>query len=385
MRGGAHPLLVDALRRARLGTGLGFFVTGLLSATLASRIPAVQERLSLGPADLAAVVLGIEGGALIGLPLGAALVARVGARTALRAGLGVYAPGLVVAAVAPRLGTLVAAVAVWAAANSVLDVALNSQGVELARRSGRSVLSGLHARQSAGLVLGAGLGTAAAAGGLPLPWHAAAVAGAGLALGLAGARATVGRPEAEVGPVFVRPGHGLLLLGATAFCAFLVDGAAMNWIAVHLGSTHGAGAGLAAAGYLGLTLAMVVGRLPADRLVERFSRRRVTECCALGMASGAMVLALAPSDAVAVAGWLVVGLTLAPVAPTVLGAVPLVGGRPPAAAISAVTTLGYLGSFTGPPAIGLLADAWGLPAALTVLLGAAVAVGLLARSALRGT
>jgi fucose permease len=373
---------VDGLRTARLGTGLGFLVTGLLSATWAARIPAVQERLDLGPAGLAAVVLGIEGGALIGLPLGAAVVARVGARTALRAGLGVYAPGLVVAAVAPGLGALVAAVAVWAAANSVLDVALNTQGVELDRRSGRSVLSGLHAGQSAGLVLGAGVGTAAAAAGLPLPWHAGFVAAAGLAIGLTGARATVGEPGTGAGPVFVRPGRGLVLLGATAFCAFLVDGAAMNWIAVHLGTTHGAGAGLAAAGYLGLTLAMVVGRLPADRLVERFSRRRVTECCAFGIAAGALVLVSAPSATVAVAGWLVVGLALAPVAPTVLGAAPLVGGRSPAAALSAVTTLGYLGSFTGPPAIGLLADAWGLPAALTVLLGSALAVGLLARSAL---
>jgi Major Facilitator Superfamily len=382
MVGDAHPCTVDGLRKARLGTGLGFLVTGLLSATWAARIPAVQERLELDPAGLAAVVLGIEGGALVGLPLGAAVVAHVGARAALRAGLAVYGPGLVVAAVAPGLGALVVAVAVWAAANSVLAVALNTQGVELDRRSGRSVLSRLHAGQSAGLVLGAGIGTGAAATGLPLPWHAGVVAAAGLALGLAGARATVGEPGTEVGPVFVRPGRGLVLLGATAFCAFLVDGAAMNWIAVHLGTTHGAGAGLAAAGYLGLTLAMVVGRLPADRLVERFSRRRVTECCALGMAAGTVVLMSASSATVAVAGWLVVGLALAPVAPTVLGAAPLVSGRSPAAALSAVTTLGYLGSFAGPPTIGLLADAWGLPAALTVLLGSALAVGLLARSAL---
>jgi fucose permease len=382
MRGGAHPSPVDGLRRAWLGTGLGFFVTGLLSATWASRIPAVQERLELGPAGLAVVVLGIEGGALIGLPLGAAVVARVGSRTALRAGLAVYAPGLVVAAVAPGLGALTAAVAVWAAANSVLDVALNTQGVELDRRTGRSVLSRLHAGQSAGLVLGAGLGTAAAAAGLPLPWHACVVATAGLALGLVGAHGTLRERGTEVGPAFVLPGRSLLLLGATAFCAFLVDGAAMNWIAVHLGTAHGAGPGLAAAGHLGLTLAMVVARLPADRLVDRFSRRRVTESCALGMAAGAIALALAPTTAVAVAGWLVVGLALAPVAPTVLGAAPLLSSTPPATAISAVTTLGYLGSFTGPPAIGLLADAWGLPAALTVLLGAALAVGLLARPAL---
>jgi MFS family permease len=374
---------VDGPRRARLGTWLGFFATGLLSATWASRIPAVQERLALGPGGLAVVVLGIEGGALVGLPLGAAVVARVGGRSALRAGLVVFAPALVVAAVAPGLATLVPAVAVWAAANSVLDVALNAQGAELERRTGRPVLSGLHAGQSTGLVLGAAVGTAAAAAGLPLPLHAAAVAAVGLVLGLLGARAAVREPRMRAGRAFVRPDRALLLLGAVAFCAFLVDGAAMNWIAVHLGTAHGAGPGLAAAGYLGLTLAMVVGRLPADRLVERFSRRRVAECSAAGTALGVVLVVVAPSTAVAVGGWLLVGVCLAPLAPTVLGAAPRVGGAPPATAISTVTTLGYLGSFTGPPAIGALADARSLTSALTVLLGAALAVCVLARFALR--
>ncbi|MGY1805412.1 MFS transporter [Blastococcus sp. SYSU D00922] len=373
---------MDRFARARNGTWLCFLVTGLLSATWASRIPAVQDRLDLDEAGLAVVVLGIEGGALVGLPLGAAVVARVGSPAALRAALLLFAPGLVAAAAAPGVGVLVPAVAVWAAANSVIDVALNAQGVELDRRNGRPVLAALHAGQSAGLVLGAVAGTVAAAAGLPLPWHAAVVACAGLVLGLLGARAAVREPAPRGPRRSVRPQRRLLVLGAIAFCAFLVDGAAMNWMAVHLGTAHGAGPGLAAAGYLGLTLAMVAGRLPADRVVEKFSRRRVTEGCATGMALGAALVVLAPSTAVAVCGWLVLGLFLAPVTPTVLGAAPAVSGAPSAAALSAVTTVGYLGSFTGPPAIGLLADAWGLTAALALLLGASLAIGLLARAAL---
>jgi hypothetical protein len=51
-------------------------------------------------------------------------------------------------------------------------------------------------------------------------------------------------------------------------------------------------------------------------------------------------------------------------------------------AIARVTTVGYLGSFTGPPAIGALAGPIGLPAALAgVTLAVAATVTACARRA----
>ena len=41
-----------------------------------------------------------------------------------------------------------------AAANSVVDVAMNAQGIEIERRYERPVLSGLHAGHSFGMVAG---------------------------------------------------------------------------------------------------------------------------------------------------------------------------------------------------------------------------------------
>ncbi|RIQ18312.1 MFS transporter [Jiangella rhizosphaerae] len=56
--------------------------------------------------------------------------------------------------VAPSFALLVATVAVFALANSVIDVAMNVQGVERERRHGRPVSPGLHAAGSLGLVGG---------------------------------------------------------------------------------------------------------------------------------------------------------------------------------------------------------------------------------------
>jgi hypothetical protein len=62
----------------------------------------------------------------------------------------------------------------------------------------------------------------------------------------------------------------------------------------------------------------------------------------------------------------------------VLGAAPEARAGSPAVAIAAVTTVGYLGSFTGPPLVGLLAGAGSLSAALGLLVAVSAAMILLA-------
>jgi hypothetical protein len=90
----------------------------------------------------------------------------------------------------------------------------------------------------------------------------------------------------------------------------------------------------------------------------------------------------APTAPLALAGWAILGAGLAAIAPAVLGAAPSGSQLPPPVAIAAVTTLGYLGSFTGPPLIGALAELTGLSTALALLIAAAVVPVALARRAL---
>src|SRR3954451_11947053 len=68
------------LRAARIATTVVFLVTGAVFASWAARIPAVQDRLDLSPGELSIAILGIEAGAVLGLPLGGALATRIGSR-----------------------------------------------------------------------------------------------------------------------------------------------------------------------------------------------------------------------------------------------------------------------------------------------------------------
>ena len=90
---------------------------------------------------------------------------------------------------------------------------------------------------------------------------------------------------------------------------------------------------------------------------------------------GLVVVAIAPSVPVAVAGFFVGGAGISTAAPALFGA----GGRnaTPAErgrAVATVTTIGYLGFLVGPPFVGGAAEAVGLRAAFAALALVAVAL-----------
>jgi MFS family permease len=260
---------------------------------------------------------------------------------------------------------------------------MNAQGVELERRYDRPILSGLHAGHPFGLVSGGLAGSLAAATEVPVTVHFAVVAVVGLLAALASTRFLVREQNRGGQPVFVRPSGRLVLLGGIAFCVFLLDGAAYNWSAVHLRSERDASAGLAATAFTVFSLTLAVGRLFGDRLVGRFGRVRVVQGCGAVAATGSFVAIGAPTTSTALAGWALFGLGLSALAPTVLGAAPGVSGLTPGVAIASVTTVGYLGSFTGPPAIGAVAEVIGLSTALGALVVVSGLMIVFARPGLR--
>lgn len=319
---------------------------------------------------------------MLGLPLGGALATRLGSRRTLRVGFTVYASAMVAVGLAPSLPALAAALAVTAAATSLNDVAMNVQGVELERRAERPVLSGLHAGHSFGVLAGALIGTGAAAAGIGVAAHFTAVAAAALVAGLAATTRLVDEPRDHDGPVLAWPSGGLGGLAAIAFCAFLIEGSAIQWSAVHV-RHEGAGEAVAAAAFATFALAVAVCRLAGDRVIERLGRARAVRGGGLLAGLGVAVAMLAPGPALALAGWALLGAGIAVVAPAVLGAAPGVSPLPAPVAIAAVTTVGYLGSFTGPPLIGALAELTSVSAALIVALIAAVTIAALAPASLR--
>jgi hypothetical protein len=379
---------IAALRRARGAATLVFFLTGAVFASWAARIPAVQERLALSPGGLSVALVGMEAGAIAGLTAGARLVAARGSRWSLWVGFAVYPSALVAVAAAPHLTLLAAALVVMGAANSIIDVAINVQGVELERRYGHPLLSGLHGAHSFGVLGGGLIGTVLASYEVEPLAHLAGVAAVAVAASQAAARLLVtevaapARSRPAASRIARLPERALGRLGLLAFAAFFVEGAANDWSAVHLRLVHDASPAFAAAAFTAFSLTLALGRMLGDRLAARQGRATLARAAAVTAACGAVVVVAAPSATVALVGWSLLGAGMAPIAPALLGAAPQAGTAAPPAAIATVSTIGYAGSFAGPPIIGAVAELSSLPAALVLLVAGTLAIALGAGRAL---
>ena len=374
------------LRRARLGASSAFLLTGLVFSTWAARIPALKAELALTDGQLAIAFLGLNAGAVAGLQLGAVVVTRLGSRRALLLGLPAFAGLLLPIAYAPNLTALTVALGLSAATNSVVDVAINDQGVGIQHGYGRSLLAGMHAMHSLGGVLGAAAAAAAAHVGLGVSGHFAIVTGAAVVAALLGNRTLLPPHQlhgdhartARWAPLLTGWTGRLLLLGAVAFVFTLAEGSALDWSAVLLADHRGADPALAAAGLAVFQSAVTLGRLLGDRMLDRVGPCRVFAAGALLGGAGFTVGLLLGTTTAAVAGLALFGLGLATLLPITLSAAGTTRGLPVPVAVARVSTLGYLGSFTGPALIGYLAQHSSLPTALLV---PALAVALTAAAA----
>ena len=109
-------------RRARVGAAASFLLTGFVSASWASRVPAIKDGLGLGDGRFAIALLGLEAGAVFGLQLGGLVVPRTGSRRALLASLVTFSGALVLPSVATSLSLLAAGLFLFAALNCVANI-----------------------------------------------------------------------------------------------------------------------------------------------------------------------------------------------------------------------------------------------------------------------
>jgi fucose permease len=100
------------------------------------------------------------------------------------------------------------------------------------------------------------------------------------------------------------------------------------------------------------------------------------------LAAGGLGLALAIEHPfVALFGFACAGAGFSIVFPTALSAAGRTAGRSAGPAIAAVSSLGYLGFLIGPPAIGFVAEAFGLGVALFIVVILSAFIVPLARAA----
>ena len=151
----ASPVPAE-LRRARVATGVIFAVHGAVVGTFAARIPWIAQHVGVGVGGLGVALLMPGVGAMLAMPLSGRLIHRHDLRNLVRALIGLFCAALLLPSLPTSLVLLCPALVLYGAAAGVADVAMNAHAVEVERRYGRSVMSGMHGCWSAGGLAGRG-------------------------------------------------------------------------------------------------------------------------------------------------------------------------------------------------------------------------------------
>lgn len=379
------PVTPAALARARWSARSLFLALGVIAGNWGAHIPSVAAAYGLREATLAWVLLAAAVGSVSSLFFAGRAVATLGVRrTALLAGLlmcGVLAAVLHL----PGLPVLLPVMVLFGAGISLLDVAINAEGSELEQVGGRNIMSNLHGMFSLGGMLGAGwaawmLSLGLAPGmQLPLAGMAVAVLVAVAARGMLAVHATAAASGDAPTAKFVWPRGLLLVLGLLIFCGMTAEGVMYDWGVLYLKQEIGMPQAQAALGYAAFAGAMAVARFCGDTLRERYSEVGLLRVSAWLSTLAMAVVLLSANPWVALVGFALVGAGLAPVAPILFNAATRVPGVSRAAAIAAVTSIGYSGFMVGPPLIGAIATQTSLAWALSVVVVVSALLALGAR------
>ena len=330
-----------------------FAVHGAVVGTFASRLPWIADRLRLGPGQLGIALTMAAIGALSGTPLAARFVHRYGGRSATRIAMTAWCAALVLPALSPNLPALAIALAVCGFTSSVADVAMNGQGVDVEVRLGRSIMSGLHGCWSVGSAAAAFAGSLSAGARIDARVQFAVVAAVLIALGaLATTRFSAGTRAPESGrPLFTIPRGRVLLIGLVGFCAVFPEWTANDWSAVYVRRVLQADEARAALATTMFALSMTVGRLLGDFVIRRIGARRTVLASGLAASTGAILVTVAWSVPVALAGFVLLGTGVAVVVPLTFAA----GGRAgtsPDAGVAGVATISYSAGLAAPGIVG---------------------------------
>jgi MFS family permease len=379
--------LPRSLRRARISVGSVFLIHAVVFGSWAPRLPAIKHHVGIDNGGLGIALGGMAVGLFVGTRLAGRAIDRYGSRPPIRVGAVVLCATLLGPALADTLATLTAALAVLGIAGGFLDVAMNAQAVAVERGYGRPIMSSLHGLWSVGLMAGGvGAAAAAAAGASPtLQFSLVAVAlvvpAVVLLRGLLSADAETlpdelaARSTREAPPLLARP---VVLLGLIAFASFIGEGAAADWSAIYLHDNLGTSAAVAAVAFIAFSVTMAASRFVSDRLSERFGPVAVVRAGGLVAAAG-LGVGLALHELLAgVAAFALLGAGFAPVVPIAFSAAGNTGLGPTGVILGRVVTIAYIGSIVGPIAIGALAQAVGLHAALFVPVVLALVIAALA-------
>lgn len=373
----------------RVAVSTAFFCQGFAFASLVTRIPAIQDRFNFSEGGLAMILAAVPIVAGVGSVVAGLLAVRFHSAVVLRVGAILVSSALVLVGAAVTAGSfpgLLIALGLMGFGLGSVDATMNMQGIGVQVLLRHSVMASFHAWWSLATILGAVAASIAAATSVSLVVFFAGIAAVLIPVGLLASTRFVhneAADEAVPDPLAASsavPWRPLMVFGAAVVLAFIIDSSVSNWSALDLTDILGATESVAALAYAAYALFMLLGRSFADRIVGRRGAQWVVTAGGIVAAAGLLLVALAPTAIVAIAGFAVVGLGISPVLPLAFVAASHHDPGNTGIAVARVNVGNYIGFVIGAPLVGLIGELSSLRVGFAVLVAAAIGIAVTARS-----
>jgi MFS family permease len=359
-------------KRTRLAVALVYFSMGLCFSSWASRIPDIKTALHLNDAMLGSILFALPVGQFLMMPFSGKLVTRFGSRKVILLALPVYTICLSNIGLVKEGWQLAIALFLFGLAGNLCNISINTQGVAAERLYERPIMASFHGGWSLAGFTGALTGLLMINLKVPPYWHFVSV------IMIVWVIVWINNPFLVKGKIgankdepkrrfFSKPDSILLQLGIIGFCSMASEGAMFDWSGVYFKDVVKAPASLVILGYTSFMIMMATGRFFADYFISKIGRQKLLQICGVMISTGLFISVLFPYLITCTIAFMLVGLGVSSIVPTVYSAAGKHTKVPAGIALATVSSVSFLGFLMGPPLIGYISQIAGLRYSFAVI------------------
>lgn len=359
-------------KRIRIAVALVYFSMGLCFSSWASRIPDIKTTLNLSDALFGSILFALPVGQFLMMPISGKLVTRFGSHKTLSVALPAYSVLLCSLGLMKAGWQLAIGLFVFGLAGNLSNISINTQGVAAERIYKRPIMASFHGGWSLAGFTGALIGLVMINLKVPVFWHFVTI------IGIVWTIVWINYPflvRNKPTPVeneprrkfFNKPDSILFQLGVIGFCSMASEGAMFDWSGIYFKDVVRAPASLVVLGYTSFMIMMATGRFVADYMISKIGRKRLLQICGVMISTGLFTSVLFPYLITCTLAFMLVGLGVSSIVPTVYSAAGRHTKIPAGIALATVSSVSFLGFLMGPPLIGYISEAAGLRYSFAVI------------------
>ena len=367
---------------------LSFFLAqGLCFSSWASRIPDIKEIFTVNDALYWGIVLFmIPVGKFVAIPLAGYLVSKLGSRIMVQISIMGYALSLFAIGTALNIYMLGVFLFCFGVFWNLCDISLNSQGIGIERLYGRTIMASFHGGWSLAACLGALIGFIMIVSDVTPFWHFTLIAALILLLTMVSRRylqddvstaevkEEAVEDKSEKWQYIKKPEMLLIKLGLVGLFALVVESAMFDWSGIYFESVLQVPKSLQI-GFLVFMVMMTVGRFLANYAYRIWGKQRVLQLSGafifIGFFTSALLGSTVDSMALKVIvnsfGFMLVGLGISSMVPTIYSLVGAKSKTPVGIALTILSSISFIGSLVAPLLIGAISQAFNMEYAYMVV------------------